>query len=203
MNDYTKGLLIGCGIIAGLLFFALAAGFGWWLRGAHDRDRVVIEASAPAVRQADQSLILERKPDANASAPMVIPAGAKVERLAQVIVKPKPVPASAPDHPERILGMVDGCPPVTVDLALIRQPDQSRRVIASSPDGVIVGGVDIPVEPVRIIPDPPKWAAGASYSDQRKASIWIDRDLGRLVVGGEVRQSDQGLRGAVRVGWRF
>ena len=186
-----KGLiLVTLSFVAGLFF-----GLCFRAEPVH-----VIEASAPAVRQSDGSLILERKPDASAVAPMQIPKSAKVERLAKVMVKPRPV-ASAADHFRAATKMVD-CAPVTLDLALVKMPDDSRRMIASSPDGEVVAGFDMPVLPT-ISVAPPKWSAGLSYSDQRQLGAWLDRDVGRAVVGVAVRQSDRGLRAEARLGWRF
>lgn len=179
-----KGLiLVTLSFVAGLFF-----GLCFRAEPVH-----VIEASAPAVRQSDGSLILERKPDASAVAPMQIPAAAKVERLAKVTVKPRPVASAA--------SAVD-CAPVSLDLALVKMPDDSRRMIANSPDGEVVAGFDLPVLPT-ILANPPKWSAGLSYSDQRKVGAWLDRDIGRAVVGVAVRQSDRGLRAEARLGWRF
>jgi hypothetical protein len=131
---------------------ALAAAFvaggmlGWKLRAP----KRVIETPAPAVVQPDGSLILERRPDPAARPQQQIPKGAVVERIDRVRVRSfvaatDPTPGSAPeakDNPQP----ATPCPDVTVDLSLVRMPDQTRRVIASSPDGQIVGGLDVPVE---------------------------------------------------------
>ena len=114
--------------------------------------------------------------------------------------KPRPM-ASAADHFRDATKKVD-CAPVTLDLALVKMPDDSRHMIASSPDGEVVAGFDMPVLPT-ILASPPKWSAGLSYSDQRKVGAWLDRDVGRAVVGVAVRQSDRGLRAEARLGWRF
>lgn len=84
--------------------------------------------------------VLERKPQANARPAHKVPSGAAVERVVRVSVAPKEIDLTAPGaHSAE-------CPALDVDLSLVRLPDDSRRVIASSPNGEIVGGVDIPVE---------------------------------------------------------
>ena len=173
----------------------LAAAFaaGMWLGSRTSVPVAIVEPPAPSVRQSDGSLILERRPDASAVAPMQIPKSAKVERLAKITVKPRPVASAA--------SAVD-CAPVTLDLALVKMPDDSRRMIASSPDGEVVAGFDMPVLPTISVASP-KWSAGLSYSDQRQLGAWLDRDVGRAVVGVAVRQSDRGLRAEARLGWRF
>lgn len=107
------------------------------------------ETYAPAEVQKDRSQILERKPQANAKPAHKVPKGAKVERVVKLEVRSKPV--NAPSALRAGAGEAEppadiDCPPVQVDLSLVRLPDESRRVIASSPNGEILTGVDIPVE---------------------------------------------------------
>lgn len=175
-----------------------AAALGWWL-GQPDPVR---ETAAPEQRQADGSVVLGRQPDASAKPKQQIPRKAKIERVAQVTVQPD---ASAePGKP---------CPPVTVDMTLIREPDGMRRVLASSPDGQVVGGIDVPVETAAPPPKPKRWAAGLSWSPaDRTAGVWIDRDVpvfGQVVrVGAEVNQArsgvdSSGVEARLRVGFAF
>ena len=144
------------------------------------------ETYAPQAQQQDGSLALERKPQADAKPAHEIPKGAKLERIVQVKVQPRnATPTAAPATPGP--GPVSVPPvlplPVTVDLSLVRMPDQTRRVIASSPDGEVIGGVDIPVEaapPVRSL----KWAGGGLWNpSDRTWGAWVQRDLGPAVVG--------------------
>jgi hypothetical protein len=100
---------------------------------------------------------------------------------------------------------------VRVDLSLVRLQDQTRRVIASSPDGHVVGGVDIPIEsptPARTM----KWAAGGLWNPaDHTFGGWIDRDLGPFRIGPQIEQqrlsasagSGTTMAFAVRVGVRF
>lgn len=188
-------------IVAMLLALAAIAGAVWWAM----RPAPVAEPPAPEQHQADGSLILERRPDPAAQPKQQIPRRAKVERIASVTVQPDAAP------PE------DGqpCPPVTVDLSLIREPDGGRRVIASSPDGRVVGGLDVPVELVPVPPLSRKWATGLSWEPvHRTYGVWIERDVEVPFVnlaarlGIDVNQtrmdtSATGMEGRVRIGIAF
>lgn len=160
------------------------------------------ETAAPAVRQSDGSLELERAPSGlKAGAPagssplkpaQEIPKGAKVERIVEVTIDPSKKAVSGRNG-EPVSGVVqtptdprDGaarpssvaaCPPVTVDLSLVRMPDKSQRVLASSPDGSVVGGIDVPVQdpaPFKV----QRWTASALAG--------YDAHAGRNVFGGEI-----------------
>lgn len=160
------------------------------------------EPPAQAIREKDGSLVLERAPSGlksgspPGSSPLKpaqeIPKGAKVERIVEVTVDPTGKPSSglnlgavlggrqAPSTPgDRSPrgSAVMACPPVTVDLSLVRMPDKTQRVLASSPDGSVVGGIDVPV-------DQP-----ASFKVQRWTASGLagyDTHAGRNVFGGEV-----------------
>ncbi|MBI5888195.1 MAG: hypothetical protein HZB82_05730 [Deltaproteobacteria bacterium] len=94
---------------------------------------------------------------------------------------------------------------MTVDLSVVKMPDDTRRVVASSPNGEVVGGVDIPVEAARPVPAVPKWAAGMSVNLlDRMPGVFIDRDFGPFRMGAEInRVSGAGMDARVRVGVRF
>ena len=140
-----------------------AAALGWWL----GQPAPVVETAAPEQHQADGSVVLERRPDAKARPKQLIPPKAKLERVAQVTVQPAAVPAAG-----------EPCPPVSLDLSLVREDDGGRRLLASSPDGTIVGGVDVPVETAAPPPKPLRWAAGVSWSPANEtAGLWIERDV--------------------------
>lgn len=175
--------------------------FAYWVMRPEAK---VMEPPAPEVRQADGSLVLERKLDPAAKPAKKIPAGAKVERLVSIKVKPNP-PAANPAQPTSAAD----CPEAQVDLSLVKMPDETRRVIASSPNGAIVGGLDVPVEPT-MAPPSRKWAAGLSWDPVKQApGIWLDRDIGRIRLGVElnqVRHLDAGpveVEGRIRLGVRF
>lgn len=175
-----------------------AAALGWWA----GQPRTVQETAAPEQRQADGSLVLERKPDAHAKPRQKIPRKAIVERVAQVTVQPAAIAEAGKP-----------CPPVSVDLSLIREHGGMRRVLASSPDGQVIGGLDVPVETAAPPAEPSRWAAGLSWSPtDQTAGVWIERDVPVFKwvvrVGGEINQaraytSAAGIEGRLRVGMVF
>ena len=154
------------------------------------RPQPVIEVAKPAVVQTDGSTILERTDTQPGFKPaQVVPKGATVERVVQVKVKPKVVisggikaaPSLSPDAKP-------ANNPITVDLSLVRLKDDTKRVIASSPDGEIVGGMDIPIETLAY--KPRVWAAGISVDPVHQVGgVWVERDISRIRVGVEVGQN--------------
>ena len=157
-----------------------AAALGWWL-GQPER---VVETPVPEQRQADGSLVLERRPDAKAKPAHQVPAGAKVDRVGQMTVKPKSG-TRAPNQGNS--AAADPCPPVTVDWSLVREPDGGRRMLASSPDGTIIGGVDVPIETAAPPPKPRRWAAGLSWSPTSETGgMWLERDVPLFSVAARV-----------------
>ena len=171
---------VGIGVILGLLVAACVWG---WLA-----PKPIIEAPAPAARQADGSLVLERSPDKKAKPAHIIPKGSKTERIVSVDVQP-----------ERA-----DCPLCRVDLTLVRMPDGTRRVIASSTTGSVLGGLDSPSAPLFIDKEHP-WAAGISHGTGTESwGIWIDRDLWRLRVGAEANKNgDEHYEARVKLGIKF
>lgn len=175
-----------------------AAAIGYWF----GQPKPVQETAAPAQHQADGSVILERRPDPQAKPKQQIPRKAKVERVAQVVVQP-----------DAFADAGKPCPPVTVDMSLIREPDGMRRVLASSPDGQVVGGLDIPVESAAPAAEPKRWAAGLSWAPiSSTAGAWIERDVpvfSQVVrVGAEVNQARvdayaAGVEARLRIGFAF
>lgn len=185
-----RAVFIAIAVIAGGI---AAAAAGWWL----GKPKPVQETAAPEQRQSDGSLQLERRPDPHARPRQKIPRKAKVERIAQVTVQPKAVAAAGKP-----------CPPVTVDMSLIREPDGMRRVLASSPDGQVVGGLDVPVETAAPPAEPKRWAAGLSWAHtDQTAGVWIERDVpvfNQVVrVGVEVNQERSGVETRMRLGLAF
>ena len=152
------------------------------------------------VRQLDRSLVLERRPDETAKpAQMIYDTQAKVERVVQVKIQPDPV-----EIPKTALA-VDGdaityaLPPVTVDFTLLRQKDGGARVVVSSPDGMVLSGIDVPVN-VQAIRQY-KNAAGGSWGPDSYGA-WYHRGLGRRwIVGAAVRSWQP--RVADRREWSF
>jgi len=142
------------GLISGL-------SLGWWL---YRPGAPKIEPPAPSIRQSDGSLILERKQDPSAKAPAEIPKGAHLERIERVVIQSKPTSVqddnsgSSDDANPPLI-----CPPAELDLSLLRMPDKTERVVASSSDAKIVGGVDIPVAPIPASTKIPRWSVSALY----------------------------------------
>ena len=157
----------------------------------------VSEGYAPPMVQKDGSVVLTRDPEAKPDAPAPKLPG-KVERTVVVKVKPKLAAKPLPARPDKdgFCPVAKECPALTVRLDLIQQ-EEGRRVVASSPDGDIVGGIDIPVEKW-IKRNENKWAAGVTYDTDRKPGAFLDRDLGPFRVGveadAEVVRARAGLR---------
>ena len=164
---------------------------------------------APAQRQPDNSLVLERAPDPKAKPAHMVPSDARVERVIQVVVQPEPVTL----HAEKTT--IEHIPaPITLDLTLARMPDGGHRVIASSPDGTILSGVDIPAS----IPASRKYsmAAGVLWDMDFKngsrfvpSGAWCHYYRGAMVAGAALRYAyipnTQGrhLAGELSLGWRW
>lgn len=216
MNDTQKGLvawavILGVGIAVGL-------GIGWRLWRPTPAP---VPTYQPAVQQQDGSQVLEVKPDPAAKPPHQIPHGATVEDQVHLVVQPNPpadpvsplpsgsAASAAGDGSETTAGQPGAvvtvrppCPPVTVDLSLLRMPDGTRRVVASSPDGKILGAVHVPVEAAKPQPKTLRWAAGGLWNPaDRTYGGFLDRDLGPLRLGAEVYQVREPVTAGGRVSW--
>lgn len=168
--------------VAGL-FLGAAALAAW------QAPKKVTEAPAAEARQPDGSLALGRTAtNPNAKPVHAIPKGGKAERAIRVDVQP----ARA------------DCPVCTVDLTLVRMKDDTRRVVASSPTGAVMGGLDVPILPIEIEKKHP-WAAGISRGTGGESwGAWLDRDLGPLRIGGEANKTaEDKFEARLRVGIRF
>ncbi len=161
MNILRGIAIFGVGLLSGIL--------GMYLWPA----ATVVETAEPEQRQADGSLALGRAPDANAKPKNQIPTGGKAERTIRVDVQPPRA----------------DCPICTVDLTLVRMPDDTRRVVASSPTGTVIGGLDVPILPI-VLDRPKVWAAGALYNGRWGALI--SRDFRWLSVGGAITTEKDG-----------
>lgn len=197
MNENRALWMVLVAVIAAVLVGSgLALGYFWF------KPAPVIETAKPSETQADGSTVIERKPDAKAKPKHQTPKGAKVERVGTII-------AQGETPPEIKACTSIPCPSVTIETSLVRLPDGSKRVIVSSPDGQIQRAVDIPVETAAPPPEPPKWAAGLSYSTMQTPGLWVERDLGRVRLGAEINQTRQtvggptGFEARARIGWAF
>lgn len=174
------------------------------------------ELAAPARVLPSGATLIERRPENPVTAPISpdikqavreIGHGAKLERQIQLRIQPR-ASVSPPATANALPGappLAPACPPITLDLGLVRLADQTQRVVARSADGILLGGLDIPVQ-APALPWSPKWAAGAIYRPQDRAyGGFIERDLGPFRVGADVTQAHDGIgiSAAIRVGVRF
>lgn len=185
MNLKPHAYVFVLGAVAGLF-----AGYG-----LYHPDQPPPERYAAQVIQSDKSVILEKKPQADAKPANQIPKGSKVLRVAKVTVKPKV------DHIPEAGKMVD-CPPVDIDLTLVTKDDQTS-LIASSKNGDIIGGVDIPVINTKPAPEPLKWSIAATYYSNRAYSARVDRDFGPTRVSVEAMKVGSDIVAGVGLGIRF
>lgn len=169
--------------------FIVGAFLGAAALAAWQAPKQVTEAPATAARQADGSLVVERTATNPKAKPAnAIPKSGKAERAIRVDVQP-----------ERA-----DCPVCTVDLTLVRMPDDTRRVVASSPTGVVMGGLDVPILPIEVDKNHP-WAAGISRGTGGESwGAWLDRDIGPLRIGGEANKTGEDqFEARLRIGIRF
>jgi hypothetical protein len=169
-----------------LMVVVAVAGVGlWWVT----RDPAPIPentAPAPMVRQADQSVIAERKPDPHPKPPPhAIPKGYIEERRESVHV--------ALDVPKK---------DVEIDLSLVRNGNEVRAVV-SSPDGAVTYAQDSVIVPSMTPAPVLKSAIGLSYGTDRAVGVWAEHDIGRLRLGAEVSKGAGKPRAELRVGVSF
>ena len=166
----TWATKIGAWVLAAGLIFAAGIAAGWKI--FRPKPVATVEVAMPAARQADGSLILERAPDAKAVPAQQIPKGAKVERIERIQVRASSVPAAATaptnGSGQPAAALTPAPHDTTVDLTLLRMPDDTQRVVASSPDGAIISGMDIPVSSA---PTEPKSTAIGGYDLVNKAYL--------------------------------
>lgn len=142
-----------------------------------------IEEPLPAARQYDGSLLLGRDGGSRIKDAPRAPRSGKVEREVSVSVQPTRT----------------DCPVCTVNLTYSLMPDGSHRVSANSPDGKVIGGLDVPLVPISV-PDSHPWAAGILYGTDK--GLFLDRDLGPFRFGIEASKN-QSLEARLRIGIRF
>jgi len=163
----------------------------------NNKPEVVYQHSAGEVVINSTTKLLAKHPDKDAKADMPLPKGATLERVVKFSVKQKVKPVQEGTQTPNVEGKVGGvsgetpldelCPPIDISLALILDRDKQQRVEAYSPNGDIVGGIDIPVrEAVVLQQQPKKWAVGVSYNTLEAKGLWVERDVGRIRLGAEV-----------------
>jgi len=166
-----------------------------------NKPEVVVQHSAGEVVVNPNTKILAKQPDKDAKADMPLPKGATLERMIKFSVRQKAKQTQEGDSSQstesrNVEGKVGGvsgetsldelCPPIDISLALILDKDQQQRVEAYSPNGDIVGGIDIPVRDITIPKEAKKWAVGMSYNTLEVKGLWVERDVGRIRLGAEV-----------------
>lgn len=183
-----------------LLMLALALTMAWYVWSPKPTPP---EIYTPEVKQSDGSVILEKKPDAKVKPTFKVPKGSTVERVVKITVKPKetsPIPSkqdtvtgteTTTQNPTKEATLT--CPPINVEIALVRNKDESRSVIVKSDNGEIVGAVDIPVESAKPTFKPKLWAVGAVINPFKETyGAFVDRDIGWVRVGAQINQMSQG-----------
>lgn len=156
------------------------------------------ETYAQAERHADGSLTPERKPMPDYKPRHKPSKGAVVERVVKFTVAPKEIELSASAD-----SSTAPCPALDVELTLERKEDGSRRVNLYSENGVIVDGLDIPVETAKPYKEL-KWAAGLTANPiERTYGAFLDRDLGPFRLGAELNQIKDGYDFRLKAGVRF
>lgn len=195
--------------MAAAMVVVIAAG-GYVLSNRYLTPKRIAEPAAPSIQQADGSKVLEREgPEAPKAKPAhQIPKGGTEERRVSVTVKPYPGTGVKLAPSGTAQATSADCPPVTVDLSLVKMPDDTRRVVASSRDGEVIGGLDVPLETISRTSS--TWAAGLSWSPTHQTpGVWLERDLSRLRVGAEINQTrierggPTGAEVRIRVGWTW
>ena len=135
--------------------------------------------------------------------PQGLPRGSRVVRRVEVTVQPNPQPPSALPG-----AAIPALAPVKVILSLVRQEDNTLRVVATAEGGTVVGAIDVPLEgqPITAAPPAPKkllYSAGAVYGttawgDTAKG-LYLDRDFAFMRGGVEITRNAYAVAG--RTGW--
>jgi hypothetical protein len=205
MNSMTK---LYAATVLMLITFGLGLGLGWKLwRGK--MTTITRDVPGPAIILHDGGQVLEKKIASKSTIIQVIPDGAHVQEEGTIIFRPNPDPAPD-DHPAKV---PDAPHDFHINFALVTMADGSRRVVASSPEGKVVGGIDIVVDPHKPAPPPLRNSAGLVYGttawgDTAKG-IFYDRDWKFIRAGLEVTHNTYAnvnrtaWEGRIKVGLNF
>lgn len=205
------------GFIAGVLCALLLGWKLWHTAPVHEGEALARTLPKSGAQE------LARDPSAPVAKPIqqaIKESGGKAERVVHLVIQPKPIPApvqTAPPAPNPPMAEAKpaapapgcSCSPVSVDLALVRMKDQTRRVLALGANGEEIAGVDIPMDAISV-PRALPWAAGVGAeavvsNTARHYSAFVDRDLGPFRLGAEVQGTSRGkdVTAWVKVGIRF
>lgn len=213
--------------LCAVLGMAIGLLLGWWIWSPAPP---ATEGRAVAERLPSGALLVERDPTAQAPQTVqqaVREAGGTLERAVSVQVRPKPVQVApdvatvadslivehgsarqrpAPQNEAAKINNPCECEPVTVDIGIVRMPDQTRRVVATSTYGDVLGAVDIPFD-MPASGRTLRWAAGLTMAHtttgRREFGAFVDRDAGPLRLGLELQQRQEGGAVVAKVGLRF
>ena len=171
------------------------------------------ETPAPAIAQADGSRVIERTAPRPVKPPHMLPPGAVAEREIHVEVQPSRVePTPIPGSSVTALQPTLSSAPFKLDLTLVRMPDGTRRVVASSPNGeVTAASLDIPAAPPPSEAKVLRWAAGGEFGctsrGGKSVGVFVDRDFAFVRTGVTVARVTEacvtGWEGRVKLGIRF
>lgn len=179
-----------------LLAFGLGLGLGWklWMGKT---TTVYREVPAPPIKLSNGGEVLEKRVAKSPSIKQELPQGSTVLEEGSIIFEPtKPIEDDQHVTPPEPLKQY------TINFAVVKLSDNSRRISASSPDGTIVGGVDVVIDPPKHT-EPLRNSAGLVYGttawgDTAKG-VYYDRDWKLFRAGAELTRNTYAI--ASRTGW--
>lgn len=145
-------------------FMLFVSGCVWYAASQYYKPAPEVIKAAPAIQQTDGSVVIVRNPDAKPPRPHKVPG--KPVRDVSVTIQPEQ----------------EECDPVTVDLTLYEDDKGGKRVVASSPDGTVIEGVDIPATDLASHLEAKRNRIGVAYQPNGYA-VTASRDYGPLSVG--------------------
>lgn len=151
-------------IIILVSFVLFVSGCVWYAASQYYKPAPEAIDAAPAIKQDDGSTVLERNPGVKPPRPHKVPG--KPVRDVSITVQPKQ----------------EECDPVTVDLTLYEDGKGGKRVVASSPDGTVIDGVDIPATDLAGHLEAKRNRIGIAYQP-RGYAVTASRDYGPLSIG--------------------
>lgn len=194
-------------IISAFIIFALGVTVGFY-KGYKSYETRDMPINKPPVTQSDGSVIIQVKTDTIIKTVNQIPKGYTLNGNGKIII------VDTFTTPPTIITVRDTfviCPPcpqctTEVNLTMVSK-DGLRRIIASSPSGLVVSAIDVPIESEKVFKEIP-WAAGLRYNHgilntDQLFSIYIQRDLGPFRVGAEYGSDGTTMNVGADIGIRF
>lgn len=195
----TVDLAIAGAVLVGAIGLGVCVGYLMWGR----QHIVVEETRALPIQHPDGSLTPIRDPKGKpASRAPTRPKG-ELTRIGEVTVLPEPVrlPVRHVDGKECPAEVVQ-CAPVVVRWDTTEEEDGSHRVSVAAQGADILDGVDIPLRPsLKLRPLP--LAIGPERLADGRLGVAVERDIGRLRVGGTASLLDGEPEANIRILWRF